>query len=222
MATMQFASEPFTDKKLSRLVIGTLGKIYEEGFEQHCAFLDTAVRLGYTTIDTALAYNSEYTIGEWMKKRGNREKIFLITKGAHPSMRRTRVNTFDIEADLHDSLANLSTDYIDLYLLHRDDESKPVGEIVDLLNRFCDEGKIRAFGASNWTAARIAEANTYAEAHHMRPFVASSPNYSLAEQIAEPWAPGCVTISGPAEEAQREYYQRPGCRSLPTPAWRGA
>lgn len=202
---MEFSTESFTDKKLSRLVIGTLGRTID-GLEEHCRFFDEALELGYTCIDTALAYNSEQTIGEWMKSRNNREQVYLITKGAHPSRFRTRVTPFDIEADLHDSLAYLQTDYIDLYLLHRDDESKSVGLIVDLLNRFCDEGKIRAFGGSNWTASRIAEANAYAKANGLRGFAASSPNYSLAEQIAEPWAPGCITISGPQEKEQRKFY----------------
>lgn len=204
---MEFVKENFSDKKLSRLVIGTLGKTVEQ-VEEHCKFLDEAFELGYTTIDTAAAYGSEPTIGEWMKRRNNREDVLIITKCAHPSRERTRVTPYDIEADLEDSLVNLKTDYIDLFLLHRDDESKPVSMIVDLLNRFCKEGKIRAFGGSNWTAKRIEEANAYAASKGLKGFVATSPNYSLAEQIAEPWAPGCITISGAKEAEQRKYYAK--------------
>ena len=205
MATMEFSTEAFTEKKLSRLVIGSLFRGMDQ-FEEHCKFFDTAFELGYTGIDTARAYGSEDVVGEWMRLRGNREQVFVITKGAHPSRKRLRVTPFDIESDLHDSLADLATDYIDLYLLHRDDEAQPVSMTVDLMNRFIREGKIRAWGGSNWTAPRIAAANAYAKETGQVGFAASSPNYSLAEQIAEPWAPGCVTISGPQEAEQRAFY----------------
>jgi len=202
---MEFVKETFSDKKISRLIIGTLGKTIDK-VEEHCKFLDTAFELGYTCLDTAAGYGSEPTIGEWMSRRKNREDVFLITKCAHPSRIRTRVTPYDIESDLEDSLVNLKTDYIDLFLLHRDDESKPVRMVVDLMNRFYEEGKIRAYGGSNWSAKRIEEANVYAASKGLKGFAASSPNYSLAEQIDEPWAPGCVSISGPAEAGQRKIY----------------
>lgn len=202
---MKFSKEAFSDKKLSRLVIGSLGRTPED-LQTHFNFFDEALECGYNTIDTALAYNSEQTIGAWMESRGNREEIVIISKGAHPSRIRTRVTPFDIESDLHESLAGLKTDYIDLYLLHRDDESRPVKEIVDLLNRFYREGKVRAFGGSNWTADRIRQANEYAAANGLQGFASSSPNFSLAYQAEEPWAPGCISISGPDEAAQRDFY----------------
>ncbi|MDL2293010.1 aldo/keto reductase [Ruminococcaceae bacterium OttesenSCG-928-D13] len=204
---MEFSSEKFSQKKLSRLVIGSLFRFYDK-VEEHCEFFDTAFELGYTTIDTARGYGSEDSIGEWMRRRGNREEVFIITKAGHPSRKRLRITPYDIEADLHDSLAELGTDYIDLFLLHRDNTDLPVSMTVDLMNRFLKEGKIKGYGGSNWTAARIAEANAYAEKQGLVGFAASSPNYSLAEQIAEPWAPGCVTVSGPTEKEQRDFYAK--------------
>jgi len=95
---------------------------------------------------------------------------------------------------------------IDFYLLHRDDESQPVGPIIETLNEHLKAGRINAFGGSNWKPERIQAANEYAFAHNLTPFVASSPNFSLAEQVKEPW-PGCVTISGPQNDSARAWYQ---------------
>src|SRR5262249_35178728 len=74
----------------------------------------------------------------------------------------------------------LHTDYIDLYLLHRDDEAVDVGALIEALNEERRKGRIRAFGASNWRVERIAEANQYAIRHGLNGFVISSLNLSLA------------------------------------------
>jgi aryl-alcohol dehydrogenase-like predicted oxidoreductase len=193
------------DKPVARLVLGTM-IINSKELEKSFRLLDAAVDLGYTTIDTAHVYPSEWAIGQWMEQRKNREKIVLISKGAHPNPDRKRVTPFDIKADLYDSLARLRTDYIDIYLLHRDDPELPVGPIVEILNEHYQAGRIRSFGGSNWTHERIQQANDYAKAHGLVPFTSSSPHYSLAEQVEEPWAAGCVAISGPTETKAREWY----------------
>ena len=121
---------------------------------------------------------------------------------------------FDILADAHDSLKKLRTECIDIYMLHRDNEEVPVGKIVDVMNRLYQEGKIKIFGASNWTHQRIEEANEYALKHNLSAFSVSSPNFGLAEQIADPWlcdahfGNGCVTISGPENKDAREWYEK--------------
>lgn len=108
--------------------------------------------------------------------------------------------------DLNKSLGYLHTDYIDIYMLHRDDPEIAAGEIVEIFNTMHAEGKIGAFGGSNWTFERIAEANEYAYRKNLIPFSASSPNYGLAEQVEDPWGGGCVSISGPANQKAREWY----------------
>jgi aryl-alcohol dehydrogenase-like predicted oxidoreductase len=134
-----------------------------------------------------------------------RDEVVILTKGAHHNQDRRRVTPYDITSDLHDSLARLKTDRIDLYLLHRDDPAVPVGEIVEVLNAHHRAGKIGAFGGSNWSVARIQEANAYAKANGLLPFVASSPNFSLAVQTRSPWD-NCISISGPAAKAERDWY----------------
>jgi aryl-alcohol dehydrogenase-like predicted oxidoreductase len=74
---------------------------------------------------------------------------------------------------------------IDLYLLHRDDPRMPVSEIVDTLNSHITAGRLGSIGVSNWTTARIAEANAYARSRNLHGFVVSQPQFSLAHTNAE-------------------------------------
>ena len=209
---MQYGAIPGVDKPVSRLVLGTM-IVNSQAMERSMALLDAAFDHGCTTLDTAHVYaggNSERGIGQWMQERENRDRMVIISKGCHHNRDRKRVTPFDLTSDLHDSLARLQTEYIDVYLLHRDDPDVPVGPIVEALNAHRSAGRIRAFGGSNWTHQRIAEANDYAEAHGLVPFTASSPNYGLAEQVLDPWSPGCVTISGPTNVVARAWYAANG------------
>jgi aryl-alcohol dehydrogenase-like predicted oxidoreductase len=131
----------------------------------------------------------------------------ILGKGAHHNQDRKRVTPWGITADIHDTLARMQVDYIDLYILHRDDPSVPVGPIVETLNEHKQAGRIRVFGGSNWSYKRIQEANAYAAAHGLTPFSVSSPNFSLADQKQPPWE-GCVSISGPGNQESRDWYQQ--------------
>ncbi|MEX1018095.1 MAG: aldo/keto reductase, partial [Litorilinea sp.] len=182
------------------------------------ALLDAVLDMGGTTFDTAHGYGGgdvERTVGRWVRDRGVRDDVVIIGKGAHHNQDRQRVTPFDITSDIHDSLARFGFDYIDIYLLHRDDPTKPVGPIIDVLNEHKAAGRIGVFGASNWSIARIEEANAYAAQNGLAGFVASSPNFSLAEQAKPPW-PNCVTISGPQAEADRTWY---GDNQMPLFTW---
>ena len=206
---MEYGTVEGVGKPISRLAQGTMMLKMDE-LEAGFALLDAVYALGCTTFDAAHIYGGgqcERCLGRWIEARGLRDKVVVLTKGAHHNADRRRVTPFDIASDLHDSLARLRTDSIDLYLLHRDDPSVPVGPIVEALNEQKAAGRIRAFGGSNWTAARIAEANEYARAHRLVPFSVSSPNFSLAEQVKEPWDE-CISISGPQNRPARAYYRR--------------
>lgn len=214
---MHYGYVPGIDKPLSRLVQGTV-MVNSTELKRSFALLDEIFALGGNTFDTAHVYgqgDNERTVGRWLSERGIRDQVVIIAKGAHPNQDRARVTPFDISADIHDSLARFKTDYLDLYLLHRDDPTVPVGPIVEVLNEHLAAGRIRAFGGSNWTHQRLQEANAYAKAHGLVPFAASSPNFSLAVQVKAPWA-GCVSIGGPPGEAARAWYQREG---MPLFAW---
>jgi len=206
---MKYGQIPGINKPISRLVQGTI--MCNTSEQEKCNdLLDSAYAQDINTFDTAHVYGGgecERSVGAWFNSRGLREEIVLIGKGAHLNQDRKRVTPFDISADIHDSLARFKTDYIDLYLLHRDDPDVPVGPIVERLNQHKAEGHIHAYGGSNWSHERIAAANTYAQMHGLTPFTASSPNFSLADQAKPPW-PGCVTISGPSQKTARTWYQQ--------------
>lgn len=209
MAEMRYGRIPQSNKSISRIVQGT-AFLKTETKAEHFAYLDQIYERGCTAVDTGQSYGkgeSERVLGEWMQSRNIRENIFVLSKCCHPTIDRDRVTPFDITADLHDSLARLRTDYIDLYLLHRDDVTKPVGPLVERFNQHIREGKILAYGGSNWTPRRIAEANDYAQQHGLVGFAASSPQFSLAAPAIEPW-PGCLSIGGTKGTADCQWYQQ--------------
>ena len=185
---------PNTNLTPSALCLGTSN--FGATIAQADAFtlLDAFVDLGGNFLDTAEVYAnwlpelprsiSERTLGAWLTQRGNRDRMFIGTKGAHPdlaTMHISRLAPADILHDLHGSLARLQTDVIDLYWLHRDDESRPVGEIIETLAAEVKAGKIRAFGCSNWRTARMQEAWSYATQQGLPGFVANQPLWSLAQ-----------------------------------------
>jgi aryl-alcohol dehydrogenase-like predicted oxidoreductase len=97
----------------------------------------------------------------------------------------------------------LATYFIDLYLLHCDHPTARVEPVMKQLNRHIDEGKIGAIGASNWSHERIASANTFAASKGLKPFSASSVQFSLADWARSLW-PGAVTLGGDGQRAARE------------------
>lgn len=201
------------ENEVSRLVMGSM-VCSTEDMELTCALLDGFVAEGGNCIDTAHIYGggrSERALGKWMRERGNRDRIVVLGKGAHPRGAELRVHAQGIGEDLTESLERLQTDYIDLYLLHRDNTEVPVGPIVECLHGHKEACRIRAYGGSNWTTARLEEANAYAAAHGLTPFAASSPNLSLAA-VNEPMWAGCLSVS--AED--RAWYAR---HRLPLFAW---
>jgi aryl-alcohol dehydrogenase-like predicted oxidoreductase len=186
--------------------------------EQSFVLLDEVFATGCNTFDTARIYNrgdSEIALGRWIKERGVRDRVVVISKGAHPRDGRNRVTPEDITDDILASLENMGLDFIDLYLLHRDDPAVSVGPIVEVLNEHRSAGRIGAFGGSNWSHERIAAANEYAKKCGLIPFAATSPNFSLAQWAQAPW-PGCITLSGQSGSAAREWYTR---TQLPVFTW---
>jgi len=160
---------------ISRYVLGSSGfggrKSEELSFRQ----LDMYFRYGGNVLDSAAVYGeSEKTIGKYLKSgKINRSDVIIITKGAHPhgeSMHTPRMSADDIEFDIEKSFRDLGTDYIDIYYLHRDAPDIPAGAIIDILNKYVKEGRVRSLGASNWTAKRVNEANKYAAENNLAGF----------------------------------------------------
>lgn len=217
---MRYSKIDGLDKNVSGIVFGTatpaLFAVTAKGAvavdkEKAFSLLDEVYHAGVNTFDCAAHYGEE-VMGEWMESRGVRDKCVVITKCAHPNKWRHRVTDFDILSDAHDSLKKLKTDCVDIYMLHRDNREVPIEVIVDTLNRLKSEGKVKLLGVSNWTHERIELANEYAAKHGLAPIQVSSPNFGIAEQVADPWrsdarfGDGCVTISGAANDVAREWY----------------
>ncbi len=215
---MDYGKVAGIDKPVSQIVFGTdrlHGRrrwrrwwLPDRSLEKRAfSLLDRSFDLGCNAFDTARIYgDAERTLGAWMRARANRDKIVIISKGCHPHFSGpTRLTPSELSSDLHASLKALGGDYIDLYLLHFDDPSAPVEPIVKRLNRHIVEGKIRAIGVSNWSHERIASANAFATHEGVKPFCASSVQFSLAEWTRPPW-PGSVTLAGSRERAAREWY----------------
>ncbi|MEP7292176.1 MAG: aldo/keto reductase [Chloroflexota bacterium] len=214
---MKYGQIEGVSKPISRLVQGTL-MMSKDKIEESFALMDGILAEGCTAFDTAHTYGSgenERLFGRWIRERGVRDQVVLIGKGAHPNADRVRVTPHDIESDLHDSFARFGFDYIDIYLLHRDDPSQPVGPIMEVLNQYQAAGKIGIFGGSNWSTERLEAASEYAYAHNLKAFAVSSPNFSLAEQLQPPWA-GCVSIAGESARSERDWY---AANQMPLITW---
>jgi len=194
------------------LVLGTA--LYRTAGESTSTeLLDAWLELGGNVVDCGREYGeSERVLGCWLRDTGRRDDVVVLTKGAHEDASRRRVTPADISGDLLESLATLDTSSIELYMLHRDDPTQPVGPIVEVLNEHHRAGRIGAFGGSNWSTTRLDGANEYARTHGLAPFSCSSPGLSLARQREPPW-PNCISAD---DAGSRDWYERTG---MPLFAW---
>ena len=201
-------------RELSTLVLGT-DALRELDAEPAYELLDTWVELGGNVLDTAREYGAaERHIGRWLQDRGLRDEVVVVTKGGHPDETtwRSRLGADELQRDLRESLDALGADAVDVYLLHRDDPARPAGTVVETLNGQRAAGHIRVFGASNWTCARLGEAEAFAAAHGLESFGCSSLQLSLAVPREAPWR-GTV---GAHAWASRAWHAQ---RQLPLLAW---
>lgn len=205
-----------TEKKVDALIHGAVMVDIDEQ-QKSAELLDSIWKAGCTTFDTAHAYRDgkcEQSLGKWMEDRGNRDEIFIISKCGHYNDYRRRVTPYDIGADLLDSLVKLRTDYIDMYMLHRDDPTYPVEALVDAFNSHIENGTIKSWGMSNWDYERVKAANDYSRKNNLVSPTASSTHFSLGVQYVKPWGDTpfgdegvSETITGDDMVEAREYYE---------------
>src|SRR5271168_329290 len=155
--------------------------------------LDALLEAGLNAIDTADAYSrwvpghkggeSEAILGVWMKERKNRDKVFVATKvGMDLGEGKSGLSAKRIEYAVEASLIRLQTDYIDLYQAHKDDEATPLEETLEAFGRLVKAGKVRAIGASNYTAARLKQALDVSKQLGLPRFESLQPHYNLVER----------------------------------------
>jgi aryl-alcohol dehydrogenase-like predicted oxidoreductase len=166
--------------------------------------LDALVGAGFNFVDTADSYStwapghkggeSETVIGNWLKQRGNREKVIIATKVGSEVMGRKGLSKSYILSEAEESLRRLNTDYIDLYQSHRDDPGTPVEETLEAYAQLVRQGKVRAIGASNFTAERLAQSLEASRKHGYPRYECLQPNYNLydREEYETRLEPFCV------------------------------
>lgn len=189
-APMTYGAIAGITKRVSRLVMG----VDNQRTLPHAAVMfDDFFERGGTAFDTAWVYaggQCERVLGQWVRDRGVREQVVILDKGAHTPLCTPEWMT----AQFMESLERLQMDYVDIYMLHRDNPAVPVGEFIDALNVQHRAGRMRLFGASNWSLARIDEANAYARDRGLVGFGAISNNFSLARMVEPVWQ-GCLSVS---------------------------
>ena len=157
------------------------------------AIIDRFVERGFTMIDTADVYSiwvpghkggeSETILGKWLARGGTRDKIQIATKvGMDMREGGKGLSKAHILASVDASLKRLNTDYIDLYQAHADDETVPLDETLATFTSLVKSGKVRAIGASNYTAPRLTEALASAKNNALSAYVSLQPNYNLANR----------------------------------------
>ena len=155
--------------------------------------LDVFVDSGFNLIDTADVYaiwapgnkggESETIIGKWLKQTGNRAKVIIATKvGGEMEPDRKGLSGPYIRAAVEDSLRRLQTDYIDLYLSHFDDADTPLEETLATYDTLVREGKVRAIGASNYSADRLREALKVSRQGGYPRYETLQPEYNLYDR----------------------------------------
>lgn len=163
------------------IVMGTVRaepRLWERYLERGGIAFDTAHHYGAQT---------ERAVGALVQRLGIRSEIVLVGKGAHSPDCYPDV----VAPQLDETLAHLRTDYLDLYLLHRDNPDVPITEFAEALHREVAAGRALSVGASNWSSERYRAFNDHATAEGLTPFSALSNQLSLAE-MREPVWEGCL------------------------------
>ncbi|MBU5353160.1 aldo/keto reductase [Paenibacillus barcinonensis] len=166
-----------TDKSLSY-------RLLDQYVEAGGNFLDTSNNYAFWN-GAGVGGQSETLLGEWMKEKNNRNRIFLATKvGANPTIpgggfpAKEGLSKKAIHKAVDESLKRLKTDYIDLYYAHIDDMDVPLEETLEAFNQLIQSGKVRAIGCSNHYTWRLEEARSISQSHGFAPYQCIQQRYS--------------------------------------------
>src|SRR5262249_19168749 len=157
--------------------------------------MDACVAAGVNALDTAGVYSgwgeghpgggSGIVIGNWLKGRGKRDAVVISTKvGAAMGSGEKGVSRSWIMKECDASRKRLQTDVIDLYQAHRDDPETTQEETAQAFADLVKQGKVRALGASNFTADRLKSAIEVSRAHGLPRYESLQPLYNLVERTA--------------------------------------
>lgn len=179
--------------EIAPLVFG--GNVFGWTVDEAMSFklLDAFVGSGFNCVDTADVYSvwvpghaggeSETIIGNWFKRNGSRSKVIIATKvGMEMAPDRKGLSPAHIMRSVEDSLTRLQTDYIDLYQSHTDDAETPPDETLETYARLMEQGKVRAIGASNYTAERLSQSLQISEQRRLPRYESLQPLYNLYDR----------------------------------------
>ncbi len=179
--------------EIPRLMFG--GNVFGWTADQATSFklLDALLEHGFNAIDTADVYSawvpghkggeSETVIGNWLKDHANRDQVVVATKvGMAKGADGKKLSKPTIMQAAEDSLRRLQTDYIDLYQAHADDAETPLEETLEAFSTLISQGKVRAIGASNYTAPRLKEALEVSARLGVPRYETLQPHYNLVER----------------------------------------
>jgi aryl-alcohol dehydrogenase-like predicted oxidoreductase len=155
--------------------------------------LDRFVDEGFNFIDTADVYSrwapgneggeSEIVIGKWLKQSGKRDKVVIATKlGMEMGPGKKGLSPAYMRSAVEDSLKRLQIECIDLYQSHNDDDATPLVDTLGVYDELIKSGKVRAIGASNYSAERFEEALAVSEQHNLPRYESMQPNYNLYDR----------------------------------------
>ncbi len=176
------------DKDISKLVMGCDN---QDDINEASKLWDHWIEVGGNMFDTAFIYgggNHEKVLGQWLKNNNNRQDVLILGKGAHTP----DCNPEAISKQLTISLERMNTDYVDVYIMHRDNIDYPVEEFMDVLNQEKEKGRIKIFGGSNWTIERFKEGNAWAQKNNKQEMSILNNNLALAKMINPLWN-GCLS-----------------------------
>lgn len=169
------------------------GNVFGWSVDEKTAFalLDAFVEAGFNLVDSADVYpawvpgntggESETMIGRWLRRSGKRDQVVLATKVGKWA-ERPGLSAGNIHAAAEDSLRRLQTDVIDLYHAHEDDASVPLEETLGAFARLVEAGKVRAIGASNYSATRLRDALKVSADYHLPRYECLQPEYNLYDR----------------------------------------
>jgi aryl-alcohol dehydrogenase-like predicted oxidoreductase len=182
----------------SGLAVGPLafgGNVFGWTADEATSFqlLDAFVGHGLNLIDTADVYSrwapghqggeSETILGRWLKKSGQRSRVVIATKvGLEMGPGDKGLSAAYIRKAVERSLNRLGVDAIDLYQAHQDDPDTPLEETLGAFAELVAAKKVKAIGASNYSAARLAEALAVSKKHNWPRYESLQPNYNLYDR----------------------------------------
>lgn len=196
-------------KKYVTRIPGTSHYIYKIGFgtydilksglnnEQVKELINDFISMGGNVIDTSIydigprkqdVSNAQKVVGEWVKDYGKRKLACLVGKSSF------HITGTTLKQDLEETLKNLNTDYIDVFLVNGFDKNVDVASIINELEELKNQGKLLSYGCANWTASKIREAMEYAKNNGFQGFTVNQMLWNIGSKYMNPFKDNNVYI----------------------------